>query len=162
MTEVDERRCGRRSLGTYTASPESASQGVEAPTRSRITRTHGLPRIQAAYLLFDPETLALNAVLDGTALTTLRTPAVSVATVLERLPDRSLRAAVFGAGPQATDHVSTLAVVGQRPLPDTARRNQARITAGRQGVAVRRHHRLRRPRRGHRCSTPLCCATTPW
>jgi ornithine cyclodeaminase len=75
---------------------------------------HGLPRIQAAYLLFDRETLALRAVLDGTALTTLRTPAVSVAAVSQRLPDRPLRAAVIGAGPQATGHVSTLAAV--RPL----------------------------------------------
>jgi ornithine cyclodeaminase/alanine dehydrogenase-like protein (mu-crystallin family) len=53
-------------------------------------------------------------VLDGTALTRLRTPAVSVAAVLGRLPQRPLRVAVVGAGPQATSHVSTLAAV--RPL----------------------------------------------
>jgi ornithine cyclodeaminase len=76
----------------------------------------GLPRIQAAYLLFDQDTLALRAVLDGTALTTLRTPAVSVAAVLDRLPNRPLRVAVIGAGPQATGHVATLAAV--RPLDD--------------------------------------------
>ncbi|MGH3308799.1 MAG: ornithine cyclodeaminase family protein, partial [Nocardioides sp.] len=46
----------------------------------------------------------------------LRTPAVSVAAVLERLPDRALRVAVIGAGPQAIGHVSTLAAV--RPLED--------------------------------------------
>jgi len=74
----------------------------------------GLPRIQAAYLLFDPDTLALRAVLDGAALTTLRTPAVSVAAVLRHLPQRPLRVAAIGAGPQATGHVSTLAAV--RPL----------------------------------------------
>lgn len=88
--------------------------GVKVVTIAPNNPIHGLPRIQAAYLLFDRETLALRAVLDGTALTTLRTPAVSVAAVLERLPDRPLRAAVIGAGPQATGHVSTLAAV--RPL----------------------------------------------
>lgn len=88
--------------------------GVKVVTIAPNNPIHGLPRIQAAYLLFDRGTLALRAVLDGTALTTLRTPAVSVAAVLQRLPDRPLRAAVIGAGPQATGHVSTLAAV--RPL----------------------------------------------
>ncbi len=88
-----------------------AEAGVKVVTIAPDNPIHGLPRIQAAYLLFDRETLALRAVLDGTALTTLRTPAVSVAAVLQRLPDRPLRAAVIGAGPQATSHVSTLAAV---------------------------------------------------
>ena len=91
-----------------------AEAGVKVVTIAPDNPTHGLPRIQAAYLLFDRETLALRAVLDGTALTTLRTPAVSVAAVLERLPDRPLRVAVIGAGPQATGHLSTLAAF--RPL----------------------------------------------
>lgn len=85
--------------------------GVKVVTVAPDNPTHGLPRIQAAYLLFDPDTLALRALLDGTALTTLRTPAVSVAAVLQRLPDRALRVAAIGAGPQATGHVATLAAV---------------------------------------------------
>jgi ornithine cyclodeaminase/alanine dehydrogenase-like protein (mu-crystallin family) len=91
-----------------------AAAGVKVVTIAPDNPAHGLPRIQAAYLLFDQQTLALRAVLDGTALTALRTPAVSVAAVLERLPARPLRVAVIGAGPQATGHVSTLAAV--RPL----------------------------------------------
>jgi ornithine cyclodeaminase/alanine dehydrogenase-like protein (mu-crystallin family) len=91
-----------------------AAAGVKVATVAPGNRARGLPRIQAAYLLFHPETLALRAVLDGTALTTLRTPAVSVAAVLPVLPDRPLRVAVVGAGPQATGHVATLAAV--RPL----------------------------------------------
>jgi ornithine cyclodeaminase len=88
-----------------------AAAGVKVVTVAPGNPARGLPRIQAAYLLFDPDTLALRAVLDGTALTTLRTPAVSVAAVLARLPDRPLRAAVIGAGPQATAHAATLAAV---------------------------------------------------
>jgi ornithine cyclodeaminase len=94
----------------------SAAVGVKVVTVAPDNPKRGLPRIQAAYLLFDQDTLALRVILDGSALTTLRTPAVSVAAVLDRLPDRALRVAVIGAGPQAIGHVSTLAAV--RPLED--------------------------------------------
>ena len=96
------------------ASEGPAAAGVKVVTVAPDNPTHGLPRVQAAYLLFDAETLGLRAVLDGTALTTLRTPAVSVAAVLPRLPARPLRVAVVGAGPQAIGHVAALAAV--RPL----------------------------------------------
>jgi len=88
-----------------------AGAGVKVVTIAPANPGRGLPRIQAIYLLFDQETLALRAAIDGTALTTLRTPAVSVAAVLKRLPLRPLRVAVIGAGPQATGHVATLATV---------------------------------------------------
>jgi ornithine cyclodeaminase len=92
----------------------ASAAGVKVVTVAPDNPSRGLPRVQAAYLLFDAETLGLRAVLDGTALTTLRTPAVSVAAVLPRLPDRALRIAVVGAGPQAHGHVETLRAV--RPL----------------------------------------------
>jgi ornithine cyclodeaminase/alanine dehydrogenase-like protein (mu-crystallin family) len=100
------------------ASETLAEAGVKVVTVAPNNPIHGLPRIQAVYLLFDRETLALRAVLDGTALTTLRTPAVSIAAILQRLPDRPLRATVIGSGPQATGHVATLAAV--RPLQDVS------------------------------------------
>ena len=93
-----------------------AAVGVKVVTVAPDNPNRKLPRIQASYLLFDQDTLALRATLDGSALTTLRTPAVSVAAVLDRLPDRALRVAVIGAGPQAIGHVATLAAV--RPLED--------------------------------------------
>lgn len=92
-------------------SETAAATGVKVATVAPGNPERGLPRIQAVYLLFDRETLTLQAVLDGSALTTLRTPAVSVAAVLGRLPERPLRVAVVGAGPQATGHVATLAAV---------------------------------------------------
>jgi ornithine cyclodeaminase len=90
------------------------SAGVKVVTVAPGNPTLGLPRIQAVYLHFDRDTLALTALLDGTALTALRTPAVSVAAVRQHLPDRPLRLVVIGAGPQATGHATTLAAV--RPL----------------------------------------------
>ena len=92
-------------------SETSAGVGIKVTTVAPDNPRHALPRIQAVYLLFDKETLGVRAVLDGTALTTLRTPAVSVAAVLDRLPDQPLRVAVIGAGPQATGHAATLAAV---------------------------------------------------
>ena len=46
-----------------------------------------------------------------TSSTTLRTPAVSVAAVLHRLPDRPRRLAVIGHGPQAQGHAAAFAAV---------------------------------------------------
>jgi ornithine cyclodeaminase/alanine dehydrogenase-like protein (mu-crystallin family) len=88
-----------------------ARAGVKVVTVAPGNPTRGLPRIQATYLLYDSDDLSSRAVLDGTALTTLRTPAVSVAAVLRSLPERALRVAVVGAGPQATGHASTLAAL---------------------------------------------------
>jgi ornithine cyclodeaminase len=85
--------------------------GIKVATVAPGNAARGLPRIQASYLLFDADSLSLVAVLDGTALTTLRTPAVSVAAVAPRLLAGSgpMALAVIGAGPQAHGHVATLA-----------------------------------------------------
>jgi ornithine cyclodeaminase len=84
--------------------------GVKVATVAPRNPARRLARVQASYLLFDADTLSLVAVLDGTALTALRTPAVSVAAVRPRLLSvpGPLRLAVFGAGPQAHGHVTTL------------------------------------------------------
>jgi ornithine cyclodeaminase len=111
-------------------SETAAAAGVKVVTVAPENPTHGLPRIQAVYLLFDHDTLALRAVLDGTALTTLRTPAVSAAAVLPRLPDRALRVVVIGAGPQATGHAATLAAVRQVEETTYVVRDPSRTTLG--------------------------------
>lgn len=94
-------------------SPSSA--GVKVVTVAPDNPNRGLPRIQAVYVLFDAQTLTPRALLDGAALTTLRTPAVSVAAVKPALlaKDTPLHVTVFGAGPQATGHAATLADVTQ-------------------------------------------------
>lgn len=86
--------------------------GVKVATVAPDNPAAGLPRIQASYLLFDAATLRLRAVLDGTALTTLRTPAVSVAAVRRHLLRRHgpLAVAVIGSGPQALAHALALDV----------------------------------------------------
>ncbi|GIJ56451.1 ornithine cyclodeaminase family protein [Virgisporangium aurantiacum] len=90
----------------------AAHVGVKVVTMAPDNPARGLPRVQASYLMFDARSLGLVAVLDGTALTTLRTPAVSVAAVAHRLTGPGpVSVVVFGAGPQAHGHVETLAAV---------------------------------------------------
>ncbi|GAA5067643.1 ornithine cyclodeaminase [Thermocatellispora tengchongensis] len=88
--------------------------GLKAVTVAPGNPGRGLPRIQGTYLLFDGETLAPLATLDGIALTSLRTPAVSALAVdhLARPGARTLT--VFGTGPQAWGHVEALRAV--RPV----------------------------------------------
>ncbi|AEQ07121.1 ornithine cyclodeaminase family protein [Corynebacterium pseudotuberculosis] len=75
----------------------------------------GLPRIHATYVLMEPETLQICALIDGQALTTLRTPAVSaLAAELLLTPQESAsprRLVVFGTGPQGLGHVEAFAAL---------------------------------------------------
>lgn len=74
----------------------------------------GLERIQAVYVLLDGDTLAPRALLDGTALTSIRTPAVSAACVDRVAEADAGDLVVFGTGPQAVRHVEAMAAI--RPL----------------------------------------------
>nr|WP_245245240.1 ornithine cyclodeaminase family protein [Streptomyces palmae] len=74
----------------------------------------GLPRITGGYLLLDGPTLQPLALLDGAALTTLRTPAVSALAVRLLATPGSHRLVLFGAGPQARGHLRALR--SERPL----------------------------------------------
>lgn len=89
-----------------------------------------LPIIQGLYVLLDARDGQAVALLDGTALTTLRTPAVSaVATdALARADVRSV--GILGTGPQAAAHPDAIRAV--RPSIDTvvvAGRSPHRIDA---------------------------------
>jgi ornithine cyclodeaminase len=94
---------------------ESATAtGVKLVTAAPENPLRGLPRIQALYLLLDRVTLAPTALLDGAALTTLRTPAVSAVAVRHLASPDASRLVVFGSGPQAWGHVEAIRSV--RPL----------------------------------------------
>jgi ornithine cyclodeaminase/alanine dehydrogenase-like protein (mu-crystallin family) len=72
------------------------------------------PRIQGLCVLFDAGTLAPVALLDGIALTNLRTPAVSALAVRRLAAEDASRLVVFGRGPQARAHADAVAAV--RPI----------------------------------------------
>ncbi|WP_248961414.1 ornithine cyclodeaminase family protein [Sphaerisporangium perillae] len=88
--------------------------GIKVASVTPGNPARGLPRIQGTYLLFDGATLTPLAAMDGVALTSLRTPAVSALAVrhLARPDARSLT--VFGTGPQAWGHVEAVRAV--RPI----------------------------------------------
>ena len=68
------------------------------------------PRIQGVCVLFDAATLAPVALVDGIALTDLRTPAVSLVAVRRLAVPDPRRLVVFGRGPQARAHAAALGI----------------------------------------------------
>ncbi|MEV4799939.1 ornithine cyclodeaminase family protein [Nonomuraea sp. NPDC049421] len=90
--------------------------GVKVVSIAPGNPERGLPRIQGTYLLFDGDTLAPLAALDGIALTSLRTPAVSALAVRHLAEEGARRLVVFGSGPQAYGHVAALREV--RPVEE--------------------------------------------
>jgi ornithine cyclodeaminase len=90
--------------------------GLKLGTVAPDNPARDLPRIQALYVLVDRETLTPVALLDGTALTTLRTPAVSGVAVRHLAPAAARHLVVFGSGPQAWGHVHALRAV--RPVQE--------------------------------------------
>jgi ornithine cyclodeaminase len=89
----------------------------------------GLPRIQAVYVLFDAATLTPRALIDGTALTTLRTPALSALAVRALAPPDAATLLVFGSGPQAWGHAHALRAVRPIRTVRVAGRDPARQAA---------------------------------
>lgn len=85
--------------------------GVKLITLTEANRTRGLPFIQGVYVLFEPGTQEPQAVIDGAAVTALRTGAVSgLATSLLAREDVH-RLVVFGSGVQARSHVEAMRAV---------------------------------------------------
>jgi ornithine cyclodeaminase/alanine dehydrogenase-like protein (mu-crystallin family) len=100
--------------------------GVKLVTLSPANPARRMPLVQAAYVLFDPETQAPEAVLDGAALTALRTAAVSGLATRYLANPSAERLVLFGAGVQATAHLQAITAV--RPLRTVVvvSRNRAR------------------------------------
>jgi ornithine cyclodeaminase/alanine dehydrogenase-like protein (mu-crystallin family) len=80
----------------------------------KLVTVGGEPRIQGVCVVFDAATLAPIALVDGIALTNLRTPAVSALAVRRLAADDAQRLLVFGRGPQARAHVAAMRAV--RPI----------------------------------------------
>lgn len=91
--------------------------------------TRGLPRIQAVYVLMSAATLTPVALIDGTALTTIRTPAVSAVAARRLAPEHIDRLVVFGSGPQARGHIEALAAVREIRGATIVGRNRERAVA---------------------------------
>ncbi|GAB2530669.1 ornithine cyclodeaminase family protein [Paramicrobacterium agarici] len=105
--------------GELLVMPSATEQatGIKVLTVGPDDPSRTVPRIQGQYLLFHPETLSPHMMLDGIALTSLRTPAVSFAPVAPLLTASAepLNVVIVGTGAQGVAHESTLrAVLGEQ------------------------------------------------
>jgi ornithine cyclodeaminase/alanine dehydrogenase-like protein (mu-crystallin family) len=99
-------------------SPAAGRVGLKVITLFERNREIGLPFIQAVVLVIDAATGAPAALMDGTALTAVRTGAASgAATDLLARPDVR-KAAIFGAGLQARAQLEAVRAV--RPIAEVA------------------------------------------
>jgi ornithine cyclodeaminase/alanine dehydrogenase-like protein (mu-crystallin family) len=92
----------------------------------KLVTIGGEPRIQGVCVVFDGETLAPMALVDGIALTNVRTAAVSALAVRHLAIPDARRLLVFGRGPQAHAHVEAMRAVRPIELVDMVGRDQAR------------------------------------
>lgn len=85
--------------------------GVKVATVAPGNSALGKERIQGVYVLMDAVTLSPIALIDGVALTTLRTPAVSAAAADLLAPSDVGHLVVFGTGPQGWGHIEAMRAV---------------------------------------------------
>ncbi|MDQ3941300.1 MAG: ornithine cyclodeaminase family protein [Actinomycetota bacterium] len=88
--------------------------GVKLVTVAPANPSKGLPLIHAGYILFDVVTGEIAAVIEGGALTALRTAAVSGVATRHLAPREARRLVIIGAGVQGTAHLDAMAAV--RPI----------------------------------------------
>ncbi|WP_049897658.1 ornithine cyclodeaminase family protein [Nesterenkonia massiliensis] len=98
--------------GEFLLMPTNATPmtGVKVATIAPLNKDKNLPKIQALYILFDADSLSPVAIVEGTELTAIRTPASTLAAVKHLVAadssfPKAPRILVFGAGVQALNHV---------------------------------------------------------
>jgi ornithine cyclodeaminase len=98
--------------GELLVMPSSSTGNIGA--KLVTVASSGAPRIQGMHVQFDAETLAPAALLEGVALTNLRTAAVSVLALRHLARPDSRDLLVFGAGPQAFHHAR--GIIAEHPV----------------------------------------------
>lgn len=88
--------------------------GVKLVTVNPSNPAAGKALVNGVYVLFDPGSLEPVLLLDGAAVTALRTPAVSALATKHLAAPDAARLVVFGAGTQARGHVEAMRSV--RPI----------------------------------------------
>jgi ornithine cyclodeaminase len=109
------------------AGPEGV--GVKLIAINPANPERGLPLIQGSYVLFDPGTLSPAAVIDGGALTGLRTAAVSGLATRHLAREDAHRLVIFGAGVQGNTHLD--AMLAARPIDEVTVVSRGSDAAGR-------------------------------
>jgi ornithine cyclodeaminase len=115
--------------GTLLLMPAHGPQGVgvKLVTVSPANPPRGLPFVQATYALFDAETQAPVALLDGAAVTALRTGAVSGLATRHLARADAHRLVLYGAGVQARSHLEAMRAT--RPVDEVVVVSRGRASA---------------------------------
>lgn len=108
--------------------------GVKLVTLSRDSGSRR--RIGGVFLLWESSSLRPLALVDGAALTALRTPALSVVATRRLARADAHRLVVFGAGPQAFGHAMAMAAI--RPITDVGVVGRDPVGAARLVASLRR------------------------
>lgn len=85
--------------------------GIKVASVGPDNPTHGKPRIQATYILMDSLTLSPVALIEGSSLTALRTPATSAVAADRLAAPNASSLLVFGTGTQAWGHILAMAEI---------------------------------------------------
>ncbi|GAA1499087.1 ornithine cyclodeaminase family protein [Paeniglutamicibacter kerguelensis] len=85
--------------------------GIKVASVGPNNPEHGRPRIQATYVLMDSLTLSPQALMEGSLLTALRTPAVSAVAANKLAAPDAGTLLVFGTGLQAWGHIEAMAEI---------------------------------------------------
>jgi alanine dehydrogenase len=91
--------------------PSVPAMGAKLVTVYHSNLERGLPSHLATILLFDPETGALDAILDGRYITEARTAAVSAVSAKKLAREDASTLAIIGSGVQARSHLEALKCV---------------------------------------------------
>jgi alanine dehydrogenase len=111
IVDIADRHAFFGVMPAYVASTPALGAKLVTVYHSNLER--GLPSHLATILLFDPETGALQAILDGRYITEARTAAVSAVSVRKLARANSRVLAIIGSGVQARSHFEALAHVGR-------------------------------------------------
>jgi ornithine cyclodeaminase len=110
------------------------------------------------YVLFDSRTLSPVALMDGAAITALRTPAMSAVAAKHLVAGDPRRLLVFGTGPQAARHIEALrAVLSSLEAVEVVGRDSAKTEdfAAGQGAVVAGDREA-----AIQAADVICCCTT--
>jgi len=102
---------GKGDLLVMPAWGEGLGVGVKLVTVAPDNPSAGLPLIHGVYVLFDYGSLRPAALLDGAALTGIRTPAVSAVATRYLARSDSTTLLVFGGGTQGLSHIEAMSEV---------------------------------------------------
>ncbi|MBK5268778.1 MAG: ornithine cyclodeaminase family protein [Acidimicrobiia bacterium] len=85
--------------------------GVKLITYNPENASRNQPTVQGVYVLFEPDTASPLAVFDGSAITELRTAAVSGVATRHLSKTDATRLLVYGSGVQARSHIAAMRAV---------------------------------------------------